>query len=135
MTKKHALKNHRKMWHWIADETRKRKTTVNKQDYANECDDGLYLVPGMCYLCGHARQTLEKYRPKPQATYCQSCPVRWPDEKRISERNQSLPFCIRPFEKPSPFDEWQTAVGRKDWENAAKYAEQIAELPEITKTF
>ena len=57
MTKAEAISNHRKLWHWIAEETRKLKRKVKKSEYfkQNNISDG--DVPfGNSYVCHYDEQ-------------------------------------------------------------------------------
>lgn len=102
MTREEAIKKHRELWHWIADETRRRKRTVFK----NENSDVVKESPmNGCWLCEYA-----------YANDCGICPIKWGDDGED---------CT---DKGSPFKEWYDSGN--DWKTRAYYADIIAELPE-----
>lgn len=106
LSKEQTIEKHRKMWNWIADETEKRKQIVRKTDYFEEHPNE--TVPYMlCYCCDF------------NFNYpCGSCLISWGG--KISHH-----ICISKY---SPFYLWVTE--KLDYKQSAKYARQIANLPE-----
>ena len=108
LTKSEAISNHRKLYHWIATETRKQKRKVHKSEYFD-----FYNVPdtdipqNYCYCCEYDEQQL--------SGACFHCPIDWGNEK-----------C---GVAGSLFKQWH-ACNDKDWKRAADLADKIAELPE-----
>lgn len=104
MTREEAIKKHRELWHWIADESRRQKRTVFK----NENPDVRRERPfNDCWMCEYAND-------------CDTCPIKWGDD---------VEDCA---EDGSPFFEWLNS--ELDWEACAYYADIIAELPEKEDT-
>lgn len=63
MTKQEAIANHRKMWRWIAKQTRMQKRIIDKVEYFREFK--LESVMSQCYCCEYAK------------CHCQECPIEW----------------------------------------------------------
>ncbi|MDO5399307.1 MAG: hypothetical protein Q4G33_15440 [bacterium] len=97
MTKQEAIENHRKMWRWIAEQTRIRKRIVSKNEYFDTF--GIPYISTCCYCCEYAENT------------CSNCPIEW-----------NRRYCM-----DSEYAKWLYA---DTWQEAAHWAEVIAELPE-----
>lgn len=107
MTREEAIKKHRELWHWIANETRREHRRVLKDenpDVANETP-----LNG-CWLCEYTNQFDKVYH-----DLCCDCPIDW-----------GVKTCMR---KGSPYKEWMFDPFL-DYEELAKLADIIAELPE-----
>lgn len=118
LTFEEAIENHRKMWNWIADETEKREEIVIKQDYfrENEIDPCIYN----CYCCQYAKDnSAHGYRD------CKICPIIWRGEFNNY-------YQIRCTALISLYELWHNA---DNWQSAAKYARQIANLPERREVY
>lgn len=105
LTREQAIKNFRKMWNWIADETEKRQTIVQREDYFKE--NNIVEIPTLyCYVCA--------------VTYlgCWNCPIKW--------SNRGL-VCTDSY---SEFREWLAAISDDDYRRASKMARKISELKE-----
>ncbi len=113
LTRKQAIRNHRKMWNWIADETEKRDVKVKKADYFRE--NGITDEPyTLCYCCEFARQLAFKVKE------CIFCPIKWGD-------NANATCC----DGCKIFLKWITSsAGDKDGNSSAQLAREIANLPE-----
>ena len=107
-----AIANHRKMWNWIADETEKRKESVTKEEYF-EKNEILDDVECNCYCCEYGTQ---KTGISGGFVKCKVCPIDWKFEN-CECRNPS-------------YNKWKHSY---EWESSAKYARQIANLPERHK--
>lgn len=109
MTREEAIKKHRELWHWIANEHRKRKRCEVRN---NENPDVAKEKPfNDCWLCEYARQ----FDKVGSDSYCNMCPINWGSET-----------CLR---YGSPYAE--LAFGfHLDYEELADLADIIAELPE-----
>ena len=112
MTREEAIKKHRELWHWIANETRRRKDCeVRKDENPDVAKEG---PMNSCWLCEYARQ-FDKGRYD-----CRNvCPINWGSES-----------CLR---DGSPYNEW-TFDHPFDYEERARLADTIAELPEKEDT-
>lgn len=125
LTKEQAVKEHRKMWNWIADETEKRKQTMDKCDYAHKT--GLDLMPGyelfqqnhLCFCCVY-----DKLNDERSNIYfhhnCLHCPIDWQVKTKCDNY-----MCD---EEESPLHRYNIAY--PDYISTAKYARQIANLSE-----
>lgn len=111
MTREEAIKKHRELWHWIAEEHRKRKSVWV---YKNENPEIAEKKPlNMCWLCEYTKQ-FDKVFPKQE---CDFCPIKW------GENSNS---CVN---VESPFLAWINPC-RFNYEDMARLADTIAELPE-----
>lgn len=114
MTKEEAIRQHRAMWNWIADQTEKREKKVYKIDYFLE--NKIIGVVCSCFACEYAdQQTTDKY-------LCDACPIQFLQAEE--ETRYGGPYCCR---KGSPYAAWD---GFEDCWEAAKLAREIANLPE-----
>lgn len=118
LTREQAIIEFRKMWNWIADETEKRQKVVDKQTYFRE--NYLEIVNSACWCCEYGSQAVMNDLVDKG---CDACPIDFGDHR---EGIWESP-CIR---DSSPFDGWIISVWLKNWKSAAKYARQIANLPE-----
>lgn len=76
LTKEQAIKFHRKMWNWIADETERTGEFCDKYNYfkAMKIPDG-DRPDSYCYCCEYALQENDE-----DASYCKYCPLNWDSE-------------------------------------------------------
>lgn len=139
LTKEQAITEHRKMWSWIADRLEDHndpgcdiytyKTMYMKENFPN------INVQSNCFCCHYAIQENDGNF---LTNYCIYCPLIWGTEDNTDEF-----FCEQgnrdiPFEDIYLFDEeeyglWnyaQDLTKNHDYEEAAKIARQIANLPE-----
>lgn len=106
LTKTLTVALHRKLWHWIADETERQKRCVEKKEYPLF---HRFIIDCDCWCC--------EYTPFD----CNICPIQW----RIDDDSLGQVKCIL-----SEFGDWSYAVNIGDWREAARIARIIAELPE-----
>lgn len=113
MTREEAIKKHRELWHWIANEHRRRKTEwVQKIENPEVAEKA---PANLCWLCEYVKQ-FEKATTLPG---CDFCPIKW---------GENLNSCMR---IGSPYLEWCNPFERNyNYEDLAKLADTIAELPE-----
>lgn len=121
LTRKEAIENHRKMWKWIAEKSLERKEKVQKDDYfAENGKIDWRSVPDLqCYCCHFTKQN------ELRALVCDKCPLMWGDNAADN--------CIDIYVNGILFEykgTWSKWVREKDYEKAAEYALQIANLPE-----
>ncbi len=127
LTKEEAIREHRKMWYWIADETKKRKYVVSKIDYLDEFN--IESITCDCFLCEYAAQQMKSLDipvniNKTEYPYrCTACPVQWHGfnclEKRFMTNENGL------------YRLWIIAKRDGKYRKAAKIAKKIAKLPAI----
>lgn len=117
-----TIENHRKMWNWIADETLKRKQFVKKEEYFIQ--NGLHYEEygTNCYCCQYVDEQLHplSYR------NCNLCPIKWTN----NEKYRRAECCYEDV----LFKKWIDTYEFNEWEDAAKYAKQIANLPARRET-
>ena len=105
LTREEAIKLHRQMWRWIAEETEKQKRFVSESEYFEamgiEDEDVPHLKSYCCEYGG-----------------CGSCPIQWSEARN---------FCL---DKNSPYRAWERTADGGSWQVAAELARKIAELPE-----
>ena len=116
--KKEAIENHRKMWNWIADETKKREAGVTKVDYLNENSIVPDNLPNQCYACEYATEYMHANDIE-GARVCDYCPLAWPEGHGCSNTDNT-----------GLYDRFGVSVALGDWKNSEKYARKIANLPE-----
>ena len=107
MTKQEAIKNHRVMWNWIADQIEYEKQvqfiTMLKEKYITGNYEG--YVKNNCFCCQY---DCEHYK----GVACAACPIDWlPGDDCCTLYS----IC------------WEST----NYEEQAKYARQIANLPEM----
>lgn len=122
LTKKQAVKRHRKMWKWLAKQTQKRQDGyLTKEDYFKE-HPWLAVPHKRCYLCEYAKE-----RHVDEGKWCDKCPLVWgiPDEgfssnPNLTEGRDYTPKCFE-------YDLWVFSLG--NWEKRSYTANLIANLP------
>ena len=132
ITREEAIREHRKMWNWIARETLKRKKVVTKKDYIKfvglrkksrfELENN-----SLCFCCLYdSQQRLKKI----SKNKCKFCPLDW---------NTSFGrfMCIYEYNDDGEIDsfnnlyhEWEDCLESGDWEKSAKIAKEISNLKE-----
>ena len=115
LTKQEAIKNHRIMWLWIANETLKRKEKVYKEDYFREMEISIENRPfNDCYCCEYDFQYSDD---------CSNCPLDW------KSKVDSF-MCQDKYEMDDEkglFEQW---LDETDYKKASKLARRIAKLKE-----
>ncbi|MCI5891797.1 MAG: hypothetical protein MRZ66_00100 [Clostridiales bacterium] len=110
LTKAQTIAEHRKMWHWIADETKKQGRKVWKDEYFEAMNIPLENRPdNECYCCDYAN------------CECTECPIEWGGE---------VGTCLDRYtygDREGLYTQW---ANTNDPEEAARLARKIAELPE-----
>lgn len=106
LTKVQAIANHRKMWHWIAETTRKEKRFVTKEEAFNHF--GWPHLLFSCWCCAYIGG----------CNHGKNCLIVWPGG-----------HCLA---KGSPYRDWSAIKfeGDSAYLRAADLADQIANLPE-----
>ena len=110
LAKKLAIKLHRKLWNWIADETIRRQEIIAKHDYP------LFKrkdISNNCWCCEYAEEE------------CKNCPIIWNEESYYDDLGLRIPEC-----KDEEYGKWREKAMRGNWQEAAHWARIIAELPE-----
>lgn len=115
LTKEEAIKRHRLMWKWIADETLSKKKCTDKLD-AFKHFGWRRIIENDCWCCEYDK----KYHDN-----CSACPIKWPS-KTIGK--PCIDFCFG--RGLGIYDIWSRATENNDWRKAAYYALLISMLPE-----
>lgn len=101
LTKEEAIRKHREMWRWIAEETEKQKRIVLELEYFKAMG---IEADSYCCECGVS---------------CNECPILWGGEND---------HCLA---GDGPYMAWLLATNHGcNWQLAAELARKIAELPE-----
>lgn len=131
LSREEAIRLHREMWNWIADEEEK-GNNVEKMDFifleADEFVDdywGSIEIDCYCFCCEYAKQKADEngeeydYR-------CKYCPLEW------ENANKDLLFMCCDNEEKNDDEGLYCLWNDKDIPpiEKAKYARQIANLPE-----
>ena len=108
-----TLENHRRMWRWITAETCHRKEKITKLDYAKEINTCIEELEALCWACDYA-----------DIDGCRHCLLKWGehlDDTCICTLNHTGTKT-----EDGLYQKWKDS---DTWQEAVKYAEQIAELP------
>lgn len=119
LTKEEAIRRHRLMWNWIADETKRRQRPVAKTEAFSHFgwDENVICH---CWCCDYSGQQQKPYQETPyNRPMCEFCPLVWPNDRcyGIIGVNYYL------------YDHYQLSI---DYRERASLARQIANLPERT---
>lgn len=115
LTREQTISGHRDMWKWIADMTEKLKSKISKEAYLRHIN--AKRLEHNCFLC--------EYNQKFKTHDCSNCPLEWGGVRRefqcevhVNESNEY---------SHAYYAQWRIA---KDWQEAARLARIIANLPE-----
>lgn len=117
MTKQEAIKNHRAMWNWIADEIKEAKCVLDVYEMKRQylLLNGFLRVQNYCFLCQYS-----------SGYGCQKCPMEWPSKAETymceDDGNDLDGLWLECY---NMYDN-----GDLDWRKQADFARQIANLPE-----
>lgn len=110
LTKEEAIRRHRLMWNYIADETEKTGEPIDKSDALIHF--GWEKIPfNLCWCCEYANQNYNTL-----CDLCCFCPIKWKTE-----------LCC---DKGGEYDMWCRYIQDGNYEKAAEMARVIANLPE-----
>ena len=127
LTKDEAIRLHRKMWRWIAEETEKQGRKVSKWEYFKAMGIDENDVPTYdCYCCEVVDQQINEI--SPLAMLCDFCPLDWGFGYETGYRKVNCLTIEYPYvQRSGYFRRW---VNTKSPKEAAELARTIAELPE-----
>ena len=122
LTYEQTIEKHRRMWHWIADQTRKKQAAISKFEYIYEqgkADPEFTKKIGnnFCFLCKYA----EQLRTNKRTTICNYCIGCWNGDTCVTDPDEP--------DSAGLYTKWINAWSNNNWEQAATYADQMAELP------
>lgn len=137
LSREEAIRKHRKLWGWIAAETRRLKRCVDKNEYflvhGFEIDD---IPENCCFCCQYAYEQLKKEGGSDR-DLCKYCPINWESNSLYYpcecatlsdfDDNELSVLCRK---LSGLFGQWLTYSREHDWKNAAATAEIIAGLKE-----
>ena len=115
LTREETVREHRKMWNWIADQFEKGRETEAyylKIEYVVMLEKDEEEILHNCFLC--------QYDCQENKGFCKSCPLDWGDSCSFACELGSSPL----------WRKCQYASEDGDYAVAAKIARQIANLPE-----
>ena len=130
LTKEQAIEEHRKMWNWIADKTFELQQCMTKDDYITQellidiDSEILIQANSSCFCCLYASnvaKTVEKCK-------CKCCPIDW--GKHTTDAYMCESVDIENLMVRGIYSEWVYALENYDYEECARLARQIANLPE-----
>lgn len=116
-------RSHKKLWNWIADETKRRQRIIEKEQYFNEFREEHRPIND-CYACEFSRQLMIFY-----STYmtkikvidpdvrCSLCPLKW-TPGRIDMT------CLTGYN--NLYRSWCNAAYEQNICNAIRYARELA---------
>ena len=116
ITKKEAIRRHRLMWNWIAQTSIQEQRCVSKFEAFKHFEWSLD-TKSWCWCCEYS--LMDGFF---NAVHCTLCPIQW-GKDAFGRQIVCLDF-------NSLFIDWTIADQRNDYIKFAKYAYQIAELPE-----
>lgn len=118
LTREQAIRGHRKMWNWIAEQ------------YRNGSKEAICLLKSR-YIAKHTSYTKIKhycfcceYNQQENGIACEKCPINFGEGKYSCETNENSPY--EKLLKYSDFDYCES----KDSNYMAELALQVANLPE-----
>ena len=139
LTKEQAITEHRKMWNWIADQLENH----NDPGYDIHMYKVKYIKENFphndirhnCFCCHYAVQENDG---NVFTNYCINCPLIWGTEDNTDgffckQGNRDIPFEDMYLFGEEGYGLWnyaQSLTKNHDYEEAAKIARQIANLPE-----
>ena len=139
LTKEEAITHHRKMWNWIADRLEEHHPGYDVYMYKEEYMEENFPnnnIKNDCFCCHYAAQENDgDYL----TNFCVNCPLIWGTETNTNEFFCEKGNCDIPIKDLSLFDPhekyglWNYAQRLTEnhcYDEAAKVARQIANLPE-----
>lgn len=123
MLREEAIKKHRAMWNWIAEQIVTNEHTMNiamlKVKYIEMQDDGMQKMytHNKCYLCAYTNVN------------CEECPLLWPSDVSSYQCEAGLILPDGHIDEGLYCRCWKLYNSNK-WELQAQLAYEIANLPE-----
>lgn len=131
LTRGEAIRRHRLMWNWIADETEKTGEPIDKSDAFKHFGWNISHAFALCWCCEWVYRKSDVDLDK-QASFCSYCPLNWSNgEKKILKATCSTITSNDGHTKDGLYDQWcfETSL-LGDPIEASKVARIIANLPE-----
>lgn len=115
LSRDQAINEFRRMWAWIALETYGCKQKIEKEDYIYTFGYDHRHIRSLCFLCEYDLQ-----QRNPRQRVCDNCPIEFIDD------------CGEVTECDIEGTVYMNWVNAEEWQDAAKYAWEIANLEEKT---
>ena len=135
LTREEAIRRHRLMWNWIADETEKTGEPIDKSDAFKHFGWDEYEVRSSCWCCEWVYSKWKWNLDFDRVGYklaCSCCPLDWSNgEKKILKATCLTIMSNDGHTKDGLYDQWcfETSL-LGDPIKASKIARIIANLPE-----
>lgn len=128
VTLNETIREHRKMWRWIAKESQRTKTCVTKKEYVNK--KHIYDIPKFnaldlyadCFCCYYSEPISS------ENNKCENCPFDW-----HSKANRYMCRDIETDDEKGIYMQWCMACLNDDYVEASRLAKQIAMLKKSNK--
>lgn len=123
MLKEEAIRKHRAMWNYIADEIENTHHTISienmKGNYVERVGDAnMYMRRySNCYLCYYT-----KFK-------CKNCPIKWPSDAHVRMCENGF-MNEHDMSTAGLYKQCRKLADSGEWEKQAKLAREIANLPE-----
>lgn len=135
LTREEAIRRHRLMWNWIADEDETEKTgeTITKKDAFKHFGWNKSDAFALCWCCewAHWEQNLDLYKDNFKSV-CFYCPLDWSNgEKKILKATCSEIMTNDGYVNDGLYEQWFfKTYSEEDHAEASRLARIIANLPE-----
>ena len=131
LTREEAIRRHRLMWNWIADETEKTGVLITKSYAFEHFGWNVADAFALCWCCEWAYRKSDVYLDN-QASLCSYCPLNWSNgEKKILKATCSEIMTNDGYVNDGLFKQWFSKTYREeDHTEASRLARIIANLPE-----
>ena len=131
LTREEAIRYHREMWNWIADQIEKRQKVQNihflKEEYITNKFDRFENIRWFCFLCEYTNLN------------CKKCPIEW-GNKYVAYESHDCPCETWGYEemdyRNGLYGDCRIEYDNKylrmenNWKHQAELARRIANLPE-----
>lgn len=144
LIREEAIRRHRLMWNWMADE-REKGNPVTKKDAFKHFGWNIYDAVSLCWCCEYAKNLWQKDETDEEKHFCDFCPLDWSGGENIIRATCT---CIDipsnlviegslPVSMPGLYDLWveysnliQNDCYKPDVGKTVTIARTIANLPE-----
>lgn len=137
LTREEAIRRHRLMWNWIADEIEKTGKFINKHDVFKHFGWNLYDAISSCWCCTYAKNLWLNLWLKDETNkekyFCDFCPLDWSNgKKEIAKSTCTIITTCDGFIYSGLYGEWYVATVNQEVNpaEASRLARIIANLPE-----
>ena len=135
LTREEAIRRHRLVWNWLADETEKIGETITKKDAFKHFGWDRSKVLSSCWCCewAHWKRNLDLYIYKDNfKSVCFYCPLDWSNgEKKILKATCLDIMTNDGYVNDGLYEQWFfKTYGEEDHAEASRLARIIANLPE-----